>query len=119
MKAFDASADGMAGGEGVAVILLKKAVDAVKDGDHIYAIMRGIGINNDGAEKAGFYAPSVKGQTEVIQHVLDTTKIHPETVSYIEAHGTGTKLGDPIEMSALNKVYKQYTDKHNFAELVQ
>ncbi len=114
VKAFDASADGMAGGEGVAVILLKKAVDAVKDGDHIYAIMRGIGINNDGAEKAGFYAPSVKGQTEVIQHVLDTTKIHPETVSYIEAHGTGTKLGDPIEMSALNKVYKQYTDKTQF-----
>lgn len=76
--------------------------------------MRGIGINNDGAEKAGFYAPSVKGQTEVIQHVLDTTKIHPETVSYIEAHGTGTKLGDPIEMSALNKVYKQYTDKTQF-----
>lgn len=114
VKAFDASADGMAGGEGVAVILLKKAVDAVKDGDHIYAIMRGIGINNDGAEKAGFYAPSVKGQTEVIQHVLDTTKVHPETVSYIEAHGTGTKLGDPIEMSALNKVYKQYTDKTQF-----
>lgn len=114
VKAFDASADGMAGGEGVAVILLKKAVDAVKDGDHIYAIMRGIGINNDGADKAGFYAPSVKGQTEVIQHVLDQNNIHPETVSYIEAHGTGTKLGDPIEMSALNKVYKQYTDKKQF-----
>ncbi|MEC0624075.1 amino acid adenylation domain-containing protein [Bacillus spizizenii] len=114
VKAFDASADGMAGGEGVAVILLKKAVDAVKDGDHIYAIMRGIGINNDGADKAGFYAPSVKGQTEVIQHVLDQTNVHPETVSYIEAHGTGTKLGDPIELSALNKVYKQYTDKTQF-----
>ncbi|MCY7808516.1 amino acid adenylation domain-containing protein [Bacillus spizizenii] len=114
VKAFDASADGMTGGEGVAVILLKKAVDAVKDGDHIYAIMRGIGINNDGADKAGFYAPSVKGQTEVIQHVLDQTNVHPETVSYIEAHGTGTKLGDPIELSALNKVYKQYTDKTQF-----
>lgn len=114
VKAFDASADGMAGGEGVAVILLKKAVDAVKDGDHIYAIMRGIDINNDGADKAGFYAPSVKGQTEVIQQVLDKTNIHPETVSYIEAHGTGTKLGDPIEMSALNKVYRQYTDKTQF-----
>lgn len=114
VKAFDASADGMAGGEGVAVILLKKAVDAINDEDHIYAIMRGIGVNNDGADKAGFYAPSVKGQTEVIQHVLDTANIHPETVSYIEAHGTGTKLGDPIEMSALNKVYKQYTDKTQF-----
>ncbi|CAM2145834.1 Polyketide synthase PksN [Paraburkholderia tropica] len=114
VKAFDAAADGMAGGEGVAVVLLKKAVDAVRDGDHIYAIMRGIGINNDGADKAGFYAPSVKGQTEVIQSVLDETDIHPETISYIETHGTGTKLGDPIEISALNKVYKQYTDKIQF-----
>lgn len=114
VKAFDAAADGMAGGEGAAVVLLKKAVDAVRDGDHIYAIMRGIGINNDGADKAGFYAPSVKGQTEVIQNVLDETNIDPETVSYIEAHGTGTKLGDPIEISALNKVYKQYTDKIQF-----
>ncbi|MCI4170606.1 hypothetical protein MMJ17_21780, partial [Bacillus spizizenii] len=87
----------------------KKAVDAIKDGDHIYAFMRGIGINNDGADKSGFYAPSVKGQTELIQHVLDQTNIHPETVSYIEAHGTGTILGDPIEWSALNIVFKQYT----------
>ncbi|PRR99354.1 non-ribosomal peptide synthetase [Bacillus atrophaeus] len=114
VKAFDASADGMAGGEGVAVVLLKKAADAVKDGDHIYALMRGIGLNNDGADKVGFYAPSVKGQTEVIQNVLDAANIHPETVSYIEAHGTGTKLGDPIEFSALNQVYKQYTDKKQF-----
>lgn len=100
VKAFDASADGMAGGEGAAVILLKKASQAVQDGDHIYAMLRGIGLNNDGADKVGFYAPSVKGQTDVIQHVLDSTNIHPETISYIEAHGTGTTLGDPIEMSA-------------------
>ncbi|WP_139492062.1 non-ribosomal peptide synthetase [Brevibacillus dissolubilis] len=117
VKAFDASADGMAGGEGVAVIMLKKAVDAVKDGDHIYAVLRGIGINNDGSDKVGFYAPSVKGQAEVIQKVLDATSIHPETISYIEAHGTGTKLGDPIEVSALKQVYKQYTDKKQYCGL--
>ncbi|MBT2575227.1 amino acid adenylation domain-containing protein [Bacillus sp. ISL-51] len=114
VKAFDASADGMAGGEGTAVILLKKASQAVEDGDHIYAMLRGIGLNNDGADKVGFYAPSVKGQTEVIQNVLDSTNIHPETVSYIEAHGTGTTLGDPIEMSALQQVYKKYTDQEQY-----
>ncbi|QUF67160.1 non-ribosomal peptide synthetase [Bacillus atrophaeus] len=114
IKAFDASADGMAGGEGVAVVLLKKAADAVKDGDHIYALMRGIGVNNDGADKVGFYAPSVKGQADVVQKVIGQTGIHPESISYIEAHGTGTKLGDPIELSALNTVYKQYTNKKQF-----
>ncbi|MEQ7681104.1 non-ribosomal peptide synthetase [Bacillus ayatagriensis] len=114
VKAFDASADGMAGGEGAAVILLKKASQAVQDGDHIYAMLRGIGLNNDGADKVGFYAPSVKGQTDVIQHVLDSTNIHPETISYIEAHGTGTTLGDPIEMSALQQVYKRYTDREQY-----
>ncbi|TCS93645.1 non-ribosomal peptide synthetase [Hazenella coriacea] len=114
VKTFDASADGMTGGEGVAVILLKKAMDAIEDGDHIYALLRGIGMNNDGADKVGFYAPSVKGQSEVIQKVLDATKVNPESISYIEAHGTGTKLGDPIEFAALNHVYKQYTTKKQF-----
>ncbi|MFE5354384.1 ketoacyl-synthetase C-terminal extension domain-containing protein, partial [Bacillus cereus] len=83
-------------------------------GDHIYAMLRGIGLNNDGADKVGFYAPSVKGQTDVIQHVLDSTNIHPETISYIEANGTGTTLGDPIEMSALQQVYKRYTDREQY-----
>ncbi|MBT2575230.1 amino acid adenylation domain-containing protein [Bacillus sp. ISL-51] len=114
IKAFDASADGMMGGEGAAAVLLKNAADAVRDGDHIYALLRGIGVNNDGADKVGFYAPSVKGQAEVIQKVIDQTGINPETVSYVEAHGTGTKLGDPIELSALGSVYGQYTDQKQF-----
>lgn len=114
IKAFDASADGMIGGEGVAVVLLKKAADAVKDGDHIYALLRGIGVNNDGADKVGFYAPSVKGQADVIQKVMNQTNIQPESISYVEAHGTGTKLGDPIELSALTAVYRQYTNKKQF-----
>ncbi|WP_367387404.1 amino acid adenylation domain-containing protein [Bacillus vallismortis] len=114
IKAFDASADGMIGGEGVAVVLLKKAADAVKDGDHIYALLRGIGVNNDGADKVGFYAPSVKGQADVVQKVMNQTKIQPETIRYVEAHGTGTKLGDPIELAALTNVYKQYTNKTQF-----
>ncbi|MCY7822955.1 amino acid adenylation domain-containing protein [Bacillus spizizenii] len=114
IKAFDASADGMIGGEGVAVVLLKKAADAVKDGDHIYALLRGIGVNNDGADKVGFYAPSVKGQADVVQKVMNQTKIQPESICYVEAHGTGTKLGDPIELAALTNVYRQYTNKTQY-----
>ncbi|MCB2312713.1 amino acid adenylation domain-containing protein [Clostridium tagluense] len=113
-KAFDESADGMVGGEGVTVVLLKSALDAIKDGDNIYALVRGVGVNNDGSEKVGFYAPSVQGQTAVIQKVLDQTKINPETINYIEAHGTGTKLGDPIEFKALTDAYKPYTNKKQF-----
>ncbi|MDQ0497108.1 non-ribosomal peptide synthetase, partial [Paenibacillus brasilensis] len=114
VKAFDASADGMIGGEGVGVVLLKKAPDAVRDGDHIYALLRGVGVNNDGADKLGFYAPSVKGQAEVIQKTLESTRIHPESISYIETHGTGTKLGDPVEFAALNETYRQYTTQKQF-----
>ncbi|WP_226001895.1 non-ribosomal peptide synthetase, partial [Paenibacillus sp. BJ-4] len=114
IKAFDASADGMIGGEGVGVILLKKTLDAVKDGDHIYTILRGVGVNNDGTDKLGFYAPSVKGQAEVIQKTIELTQIHPESISYIETHGTGTKLGDPVEFAALNDIYRRYTTKKQF-----
>ncbi|MBP2633741.1 MAG: bacillaene synthesis, partial [Firmicutes bacterium] len=117
IKTFDASADGMIGGEGVAVLLLKRADDAVKDGDHIYAILRGIGINNDGADKVGFYAPSVKGQVEVIEKVLESQKINPESIGYVEAHGTGTTIGDSIEFAALNEVYRKYTTKKQFCGL--
>ncbi len=113
-KAFDESADGMIPGEGVAVILLKNAINAVEDGDRIYSLIRGIAVNNDGADKVGFYAPSVKGQATVIEEVLQLNAINPEQISYIEAHGTGTKLGDPIELSALGNVYKKFTDKKQF-----
>ncbi|WP_025676549.1 non-ribosomal peptide synthetase, partial [Paenibacillus polymyxa] len=114
IRAFDDSADGMIGGEGVGVVLLKKTLDAVRDGDHIYTILRGVGVNNDGTDKLGFYAPSVKGQSEVIQKTIESTGIHPETISYIETHGTGTKLGDPVEFAALNDTFRQYTAKKQF-----
>ncbi|BBB92536.1 MAG TPA: non-ribosomal peptide synthetase [Methylomusa anaerophila] len=114
IKAFDAAADGMILGEGVAVMLLKRAIDAVEEGDHIYALIRGISANNDGNDKVGFYAPSVKGQAEVIQKVLNATHINPRSISFVEAHGTGTKLGDPIEFTALCDVYQQYTTDKQF-----
>jgi acyl transferase domain-containing protein len=114
VKTFDASADGMIGAEGVAVILLKRAADAIRDGDHIYALLRGICANNDGAGKVGFYAPSVKGQAAVVQRVLDSTGIHPESISYVEAHGTGTRLGDAVEIAALHDAYRQHTARTQF-----
>ncbi|MBT5705624.1 MAG: SDR family NAD(P)-dependent oxidoreductase, partial [Verrucomicrobia bacterium] len=116
-KVFDASADGMVGGEGAAVIMVKRANDAIRDGDHIYALLRGIGLNNDGAEKSGFYAPSVKGQSEVISQALQEAKVDPQTIAYLEAHGTGTNLGDPVEILALSDAYRLHTDKTQFCAI--
>ncbi|MGG1948354.1 amino acid adenylation domain-containing protein [Trinickia sp. NRRL B-1857] len=114
LKAFDANADGMVAGEGVAVVLLKRAEDAIADGDNIYALVRGVALNNDGADKAGFYAPSVQGQADVIRRALNVSDVDPETISYVEAHGTGTRIGDPIELAALTEAYKTFTGKHRF-----
>ena len=116
-KAFDAKADGMVDGEGVGVILVKRAADAIKDGDHIYSLIRGISINNDGADKVGFYAPGVSGQTAVIRNTLEKTRINPESISYVEAHGTGTALGDPIEVKSISEAYEKYTDKKQFCAI--
>lgn len=114
LKAFDRAADGMVAGEGVAVVLVKKASKALDEGDRVYAVLRGVGINNDGSDKVGFYAPSVRGQEDVIQKVLNKTKIDPSSISYVEAHGTGTKLGDPIEFKAIKNVFGKYTKKKQY-----
>lgn len=113
-KTFDDNADGLVEGEGVGVVLVKRAIDAIEAKDNIYCVIRGISVNNDGNDKAGFYAPSVTGQTSVIQQVLEKTKINPETINYVEAHGTGTALGDPIEVMALSEAYQEYTSKTQF-----
>ncbi|MEU8271400.1 amino acid adenylation domain-containing protein, partial [Sphaerisporangium sp. NPDC049002] len=113
-KPFSADSDGMVGGEGVVVLLLKDAASAVRDGDHVYTLLRGVGMNNDGDRKAGYYAPSVSGQTELISAVLDRTGVHPETIAYLEAHGTGTRLGDPIEVMAVSEAYRRYTARTGF-----
>ena len=114
VKTFDANADGMIAGEGVCAVLLKRAKHAIEDGDHIYALFRGIEVNNDGSEKAGFYTPSVRGQSSVIQKVLKKTQINPESIEYIEAHGTGTALGDAIEFLALSDAYKEHTIRKQY-----
>ncbi|MGV9310735.1 amino acid adenylation domain-containing protein [Streptomyces sp. NPDC003691] len=113
-RAFADGADGMSGGEGVGVVVLKRAAEAIAAGDHIYCLIRGIAVNNDGGDKAGFYAPGVRGQTEVIRKALDKAGTDPSTISYVEAHGTGTRLGDPIEVAALTAAYRHYTARSQY-----
>jgi len=114
LRAFDAAADGAVGGEGVAVLLLKRAADAIADGDHVYALLRASAVNNDGGDSAGFYAPSIAGQRAVIERALAAADIAPESIGYVEAHGTGTPLGDPIEVAALSQAYGRHTQARQF-----
>ncbi|UTR80095.1 non-ribosomal peptide synthetase [Streptomyces cavourensis] len=116
-RAFADGADGMSGGEGVGVVVLKRAGEAIAAGDHIYCLIRGVAVNNDGGEKAGFYAPGVRGQAEVIRKALDKAGTDPSTISYVEAHGTGTRLGDPIEVAALTEAYRHYMDRSQYCAI--
>ncbi|MEL4898482.1 type I polyketide synthase [Crocosphaera sp. Alani8] len=105
-RAFDAQGQGTVFGNGVGIVVLKRLSVALEAGDHIHAVIKGSAINNDGSQKVGLTAPSVTGQAEVIEKALKKARIEPKTINYIETHGTGTPLGDPIEMSALNKVFR-------------
>jgi len=113
-RAFDSSATGTVSGNGVGVIVLKRLEDAVNDGDFIHAVIKGSAINNDGAVKVGYTAPSVDGQSEVIALAQGLAGVDPETITYIEAHGTATPLGDPIEIAALTRVFRAATGKKHF-----
>ncbi|MEA5602489.1 type I polyketide synthase [Nostoc sp. UHCC 0252] len=112
--AFDATAQGTTVGNGVGIVVLKRVRDAIADGDCIYAVIKGAAINNDGSMKVGYTAPSVDGQAEAIAEAVMLAEVEPETISYIEAHGSGTALGDPIEIAALTKVFRASTEKKNF-----
>ncbi len=103
-RAFDSKGGGFVKGNGVGVVILRRLEDALDDGDNIYAIIRGSAINNDGSEKVGYTAPSELGQAEVIASALAIAGVAPETISYVEAHGTATPIGDPIEVAALKRV---------------
>ena len=105
-RAFDIAADGTFGGDGVGIVALKRLQDAVDDGDRIYAVIKGSAINNDGANKVGYTAPSIDGQLAVIRQALANANVAPGTISYVETHGTGTKLGDPIELTALKEAFE-------------
>ena len=114
--AFDEKADGFVPGEGVGVVVLKRLKEAVCDGDHIYGVIRGSGINQDGTTN-GITAPSAKSQERLEHYVYDNFHINPEQIQMVEAHGTGTKLGDPIEFEALAKSFGNRTGKKGYCAL--
>ncbi|HEY0782639.1 MAG TPA: beta-ketoacyl synthase N-terminal-like domain-containing protein, partial [Thermoanaerobaculia bacterium] len=116
-RAFDAGAEGILFGGGLGVVVLRRYEDAVADGDTIHAVIRGSAVNNDGGLKVGYTAPSVSGQAEVIAEALSVSGVSAETIGYLEAHGTGTRLGDPIEIQALTKAYGAETEKRQFCPL--
>jgi acyl transferase domain-containing protein len=114
-RAFDAAAEGFAGGDGAGAVALKLLEDAAADGDFIHAVIKGSAINNDGCQKAAFSAPSFKAQTGVVKAALSMAEVHPETIGYVETHGTGTQLGDPIEIEALKRAFN--TDKKAYCKI--
>jgi len=116
-RTFDAQSKGTVGGSGVGIVVLKRLSDAIADGDFVYAVIRGAAINNDGAMKVGYTAPSIEGQTAVITEAQALGEIDPATISYIEAHGTGTELGDPIEIAALSQAFRTKTEKCGFCAI--
>lgn len=113
-RAFDAKAQGTVFSNGVGIVVLKRLEDAIADGDCIHAVIKGSAINNDGAFKVSYTAPRIDGQAKVIRAAQVMAEVDPETITYIEAHGTGTSLGDPIEISALTQVFRASTDKKGF-----
>jgi acyl transferase domain-containing protein len=116
-RTFDAKANGMVFGNGVGIVLLKRLADALVDGDTIWGVIRGSATNNDGSLKVGFTAPSVSGQSEVIADALQVAGVNPETVTYVEAHGTATPLGDPAEVAALTKAFRRWTNERRFCAI--
>ncbi|MFI8930672.1 type I polyketide synthase [Streptomyces sp. NPDC053474] len=113
-RAFDASARGLVGGDGVGIVVLKRLADAVADGDRVDAVIRGSAVNNDGADRIGFTAPGVDGQAAVIESAQRAAGVDAGTCTYVEAHGTGTPLGDPVEIAALTQAFRRDTDRRGF-----
>ncbi|WP_419888961.1 type I polyketide synthase [Paenibacillus xylanexedens] len=106
-RPFDAQASGTVGGSGAAVVVLRRLEDAISDGDPIWAVIKGSAVNNDGHARAGYLAPSVEGQREVILSAQRAAGVTAQEIGFVEAHGTGTSLGDSIELTALSEVFKE------------
>ncbi len=113
-RPFDEASSGTVFGSGLGIVVLRRLEDALEAHDHIRAVVLGSAINNDGARKVGYLAPSVEGQAEVIAEALDFAGVSVENISYIEAHGTGTKVGDPIEIRALTQAFRKTTTRSTF-----
>jgi len=116
-RPFDSEANGTLFGEGSGVVVLKRLEDAIRDCDTISAIIKGSAINNDGSGKVGYMAPSVNGQATVVSKAIALAGVSPDSISYIETHGTGTKLGDPIEFNALKIVFNEHLNGSNYCSL--
>lgn len=116
-RPFDAEAKGTTFNSGAGLVVLKRLADALEEGDRIYAVLKGVGINNDGADKVSFTAPSVKGQAGAILQAQAEAGFDPESIDYIEAHGTATPLGDPIEVEALTQAFQASTSKRQFCAI--
>ena len=113
-RAFDARAQGTVFGNGAGLVLLKRLDDAIADGDHIFAVIKGSAINNDGSGKVGYMAPSQSGMAAVVSEALDRSGIDPRTIGFVEAHGTGTALGDPIELGAITEGFRTGTAESGY-----
>ncbi len=116
-RAFDEKAAGTVIGNGAGMVVLKLLSDALEQGDNILAVIKGSAINNDGSRKAGYTAPGLEAQAEVISEAQGIAGVSADTISYIETHGTGTPIGDPIEISALTKAFRYTTDKNRFCAI--
>ncbi|UZF91585.1 non-ribosomal peptide synthetase/type I polyketide synthase [Bosea sp. NBC_00550] len=116
-RAFDSGANGTVFGSGAGMVLLKRLEDAVADADHIYAVIRGVGVNNDGSAKVGFTAPSVDGQAAAIAMAHAAADIDARSIGYVECHGTGTPMGDPIEVAGLTAAFRLTTEDRGFCAL--
>ncbi len=113
-RSFDASSKGTVFGSGAGVVVLRRLEDALRDGDRIHAVILGSAINNDGSNKVGYLAPSVDGQAASIVEALSIAGVNPESIGYVETHGTGTPVGDPIEVSALTQAFRTSTDRTGY-----
>ena len=116
-RSFDARSTGTVFGSGLGVVVLRRLQDALEDGDHIHAVVIGSAINNDGSRKVGYLAPSVDGQAEVIAEALAVAGVDATSISYVETHGTGTRVGDPIEIGGLTQAFREFTRENQFCAI--
>ncbi len=116
-RAFDHRAKGTIFGHGAGAIVLRRLDDAIADGDHIHAVIIGSAVNNDGSGKVGYLAPSVEGQAEAVTEALEIADVDSDTIGYVECHGTGTPVGDPIEVASLTAAFNETTDRKGFCGL--
>ena len=113
-RTFDADANGMVRGNGMSFIIIKKLETAIENQDQLYGLIRSTAINNDGQDKIGFTAPGISGQSTAIMEAYLRADIDPNTISYVECHGTGTPIGDPVELAGLTKAFSAFTNKKQF-----